>query len=96
MTETDRETLLFLADALCRRAKGERASFVVFRNINFTNICYMSCQFCGFAKRREEQGAEVLDPKADHDHVRSECTLYLIVSRHFLVEQVFPPARKKL
>ncbi len=40
---------------------GRRASFVVCRNINFTNVCYMGCQFCGFAKRREDPGAEVLE-----------------------------------
>lgn len=57
----DREALFKAADALCRQVHGDRASFVVCRNINFTNICYMGCQFCGFAKRREEEGAEVLD-----------------------------------
>jgi len=60
-TGADREALLRGADALCRQVKGDRASFVVCRNINFTNICYMGCQFCGFAKRRDDQGAEVLD-----------------------------------
>ncbi|MGI9437430.1 MAG: 5-amino-6-(D-ribitylamino)uracil--L-tyrosine 4-hydroxyphenyl transferase CofH [Geminicoccaceae bacterium] len=57
----DRDVLLQTAHGLRRMSKGERASFVVCRNINFTNICYMGCQFCGFAKRREQAGAEVLD-----------------------------------
>ncbi|MEM7045018.1 MAG: 5-amino-6-(D-ribitylamino)uracil--L-tyrosine 4-hydroxyphenyl transferase CofH [Pseudomonadota bacterium] len=57
----DRESLFHAADHLRQQANGDHASFVVCRNINFTNICYMGCQFCGFAKRREEQGAEVLD-----------------------------------
>lgn len=57
----DREALFQVAHTLRRMTRGDRASFVVCRNINFTNICYMGCQFCGFAKRREEQGAEVLD-----------------------------------
>ncbi|MGI9498756.1 MAG: 5-amino-6-(D-ribitylamino)uracil--L-tyrosine 4-hydroxyphenyl transferase CofH, partial [Geminicoccaceae bacterium] len=57
----DRDTLFRAADRLRQLANGDRASFVVCRNINFTNICYMGCQFCGFAKRREEKGAEVLD-----------------------------------
>ncbi len=43
-----------------RRANGDRVSFVVNRNINFTNICYMGCRFCGFAKRSEDEGAEFL------------------------------------
>ncbi|MEM1161963.1 MAG: 5-amino-6-(D-ribitylamino)uracil--L-tyrosine 4-hydroxyphenyl transferase CofH, partial [Pseudomonadota bacterium] len=48
------------AHALRLETRGDRASFVVCRNINFTNICYMGCQFCGFAKRREDAGAETL------------------------------------
>ncbi len=56
----DRDALFRAAHTLRRLTRGDRASFVVCRNINFTNICYMGCQFCGFAKRREEQGAEVL------------------------------------
>ncbi|MDH3660803.1 MAG: 5-amino-6-(D-ribitylamino)uracil--L-tyrosine 4-hydroxyphenyl transferase CofH [Alphaproteobacteria bacterium] len=57
----DRNALFRAADALCRQSHGDRASFVVCRNINFTNICYMGCQFCGFAKRRDQEGAEVLE-----------------------------------
>lgn len=60
-TGADREALFRAADALCRQVHGDRASFVVCRNINFTNVCYMGCQFCGFAKRRDEAEAEVLD-----------------------------------
>lgn len=48
------------ADEMRRRVNGDRVSFVVNRNINFTNICYMGCRFCGFAKRAEEAGAEFL------------------------------------
>lgn len=57
---TDRDVLFQAANALTQMVHGDRASFVVCRNINFTNICYMGCQFCGFAKRRDEAGAEVL------------------------------------
>jgi len=38
------------ADALRRRVNGENVSYVVNRNINYTNICYFRCQFCAFAK----------------------------------------------
>ena len=49
-----------VADGLRQKVNGDRVGFVVNRNINFTNICYMGCSFCGFAKRREEEGAEWL------------------------------------
>ncbi|MGO4395919.1 5-amino-6-(D-ribitylamino)uracil--L-tyrosine 4-hydroxyphenyl transferase CofH [Variovorax sp. M-6] len=38
------------ADALRRKMNGEVVSFVVNRNINYTNICAYRCQFCAFAK----------------------------------------------
>ncbi|MDP4021994.1 5-amino-6-(D-ribitylamino)uracil--L-tyrosine 4-hydroxyphenyl transferase CofH [Methylobacterium sp. NEAU 140] len=46
------------ADEVRRARVGDAVSFVVVRNINFTNVCYMGCRFCGFARRREEAGAE--------------------------------------
>jgi len=38
------------ADALRREASGDVVSYVVCRNINYTNICYFKCQFCAFSK----------------------------------------------
>ncbi|UWQ85904.1 5-amino-6-(D-ribitylamino)uracil--L-tyrosine 4-hydroxyphenyl transferase CofH [Leisingera caerulea] len=61
-TGADAEAVYAVADELRRRANGDRVSFVVNRNINFTNICYMGCRFCGFAKRSEDKDAEWLEP----------------------------------
>jgi len=38
------------ADALRAAVNGERASYVVNRNINYTNVCYFRCRFCAFSK----------------------------------------------
>ena len=38
------------ADRLRAEVNGDRVSYVVNRNINYTNICYFRCQFCAFAK----------------------------------------------
>ncbi|MCL4241773.1 MAG: 5-amino-6-(D-ribitylamino)uracil--L-tyrosine 4-hydroxyphenyl transferase CofH [Dehalococcoidia bacterium] len=38
------------ADRLRKRVNGDTVSYVVNRNINYTNICYFRCQFCAFAK----------------------------------------------
>ncbi|MFW8595225.1 5-amino-6-(D-ribitylamino)uracil--L-tyrosine 4-hydroxyphenyl transferase CofH [Cribrihabitans neustonicus] len=62
-TGTDAEAVYAVADELRRRANGDRVTFVVNRNINFTNICYMGCRFCGFAKRSEDKDAEWLEPE---------------------------------
>jgi FO synthase len=38
------------ADRLRREVNGDAVSYVVTRNINYTNICYFRCQFCAFSK----------------------------------------------
>ncbi len=38
------------ADTLRKRENGDTVSYVVTRNINYTNICYFKCQFCAFSK----------------------------------------------
>ncbi|OAI39386.1 2-phospho-L-lactate guanylyltransferase [bacterium SCGC AG-212-C10] len=38
------------ADELRREVNGDTISYVVNRNINYTNICYFKCQFCAFSK----------------------------------------------
>lgn len=59
----DRDAIYAVADSLRQQVNGDRVSFVVNRNINFTNICYMGCRFCGFARRQEDAGAEWLAPE---------------------------------
>ncbi len=58
--ELEFAAIAFVADALRQRVNGEQVGFVVNRNINFTNVCYMGCKFCGFAKRSEDPEAEWL------------------------------------
>jgi len=42
--------LVKVADELRRRAVGDRITYVVNRNLNFTNICIVGCSFCGFSR----------------------------------------------
>jgi FO synthase len=46
-----------LADDLRRETVGEAVTYVVNRNINFTNVCYVGCRFCAFAQRRTDADA---------------------------------------
>ncbi len=49
--------LIATADELRRRVAGDRVSYVVNRNINFTNVCVKRCGFCAFSRgHRAEQG----------------------------------------
>jgi FO synthase len=45
------EAVARVADDLRREAVGEEITYVVNRNINFTNVCYTGCRFCAFAQR---------------------------------------------
>ncbi len=40
------------ANKLRQQANGDTVSYVVNRNINYTNVCYFKCQFCAFSKGR--------------------------------------------
>ena len=51
------EQVCRLADDLRREAVGEEVTYVVNRNINFTNVCYVGCRFCAFAQRRTDADA---------------------------------------
>ncbi|HUR75166.1 MAG TPA: bifunctional FO biosynthesis protein CofGH, partial [Sporichthya sp.] len=52
--------LVSLADAVRRDVVGDQVSYVVNRNINFTNVCYTGCRFCAFAQRRTDADAYTL------------------------------------
>lgn len=54
------QAVLETADAVRLARVGDLVTFVVVRNINFTNICYAGCRFCGFAHRADHPEAEFL------------------------------------
>ncbi len=43
------------ADTLRQRICGDTVSYVVTRNINYTNICYFKCRFCAFSKGKTSE-----------------------------------------
>ncbi|GII00898.1 bifunctional FO biosynthesis protein CofGH [Planobispora takensis] len=54
------DELCRIADGLRREAVGDEVTYVVNRNINFTNVCYTGCRFCAFAQRRTDADAYTL------------------------------------
>ena len=54
------DALAALADGLRRDAVGDEVTYIVNRNINFTNVCYTGCRFCAFAQRRTDADAYTL------------------------------------
>jgi len=56
-TGRDLLALTLTADELRRRHVGDTVTYVVNRNINFTNVCIKHCGFCAFSRdHREEEG----------------------------------------
>lgn len=51
------EELARIADAVRADVVGDDVTYVVNRNINFTNVCYVGCRFCAFAQRRTDADA---------------------------------------
>ncbi len=51
------ERVCELADHLRKETVGDEITYVVNRNINFTNVCYVGCRFCAFAQRRTDADA---------------------------------------
>ena len=51
------DALAALADGLRKATVGDDVTYVVNRNINFTNVCYTGCRFCAFAQRRTDADA---------------------------------------
>ncbi len=51
------DELCRLADDVRRDTVGDEVTYVVNRNINFTNVCYVGCRFCAFAQRERDADA---------------------------------------
>lgn len=52
--------LLVAADALRRELAGNLVTYVVNRNINFTNVCFVGCKFCAFSRGPRESDSYFL------------------------------------
>ncbi len=53
----DLYALMRVADRARREDRGDDISFVINRNMNFTNVCYVGCSFCGFSRHKDDSDA---------------------------------------
>ncbi|MGI9382270.1 MAG: 7,8-didemethyl-8-hydroxy-5-deazariboflavin synthase CofG, partial [Methyloligellaceae bacterium] len=65
----DLDAVCATADWLRRRRVGDAVSYVVNRNINYTNVCTYGCRFCAFSKGRLSQGWRDAPYVLGHDEV---------------------------
>jgi FO synthase len=66
----DFHALIAAADLARFEDCGDDVSYVVCRNINFTNICYVGCSFCGFARHKDDP-VDAYD--RTHDEIIAKC-----------------------
>ncbi len=71
LDSTQLTTLQTIADAKRQQQVGDRVTYVINRNVNFTNICEQHCGFCAFRRDEGEDGAfwlaidQILEKAAD-------------------------------
>jgi len=53
----DLVALMAAADVARRADKGDLVTYVVCRNMNFTNVCYVGCSYCGFSRHKDDADA---------------------------------------
>jgi FO synthase len=58
------------ANGLRRDVNGDTVSFVVNRNINYTNICYFKCQFCAFSKGKLSENLRGRPYDLSHEEIQ--------------------------
>src|SRR5438270_1106310 len=61
------------ADGLRRAVNGDTVTYVVTRNINYTNICYFRCQFCAFSKGKLSENLRGRPYNLDMDEIVRRC-----------------------
>ena len=66
----DFHALIAAGDLARKRDCGDDVSYVVCRNINFTNVCYVGCSFCGFARHKDDE-SEAFD--RSHEEILLKC-----------------------
>lgn len=63
-------TLGRYADARCRTIHGDLIrTYIIDRNINYTNVCSARCTFCAFRRDADDHDAYTLDPTEIHDKI---------------------------
>lgn len=56
-THSVTERIYHLADLERKKSVGEKVSYIINANVNFTNICYTDCKYCGFWRKPNDKDA---------------------------------------
>jgi FO synthase len=61
------------ANRLRQQVNGDSVSYVVNRNINYTNVCYFKCQFCAFSKGKQHENLRGKPYDISGEDIASRC-----------------------
>ena len=61
------------ADRVRREVNGDTVSYIVTRNINYTNVCYFRCQFCAFSKGKLSENLRGRPYNLDLPEIQRRC-----------------------
>ena len=61
------------ADALRREVNGDEVTYVVNRNVNYTNVCYFRCRFCAFSKGKLSENLRGAPYDLSLDEIARRC-----------------------
>lgn len=61
------------ADQMRQQVNGDTVSYVVNRNINYTNVCYFKCQFCAFSKGKQSENLRGKPYDISGEEIASRC-----------------------
>lgn len=77
-----------VADELRRRTVGDVVTYVINRNINFTNVCIKHCGFCAFSREHREEAGYFLPPE---EVIRRAQEAWDLGAREICVQAGLPP-----
>jgi len=69
----ERQRVFAAADRLRREVNGDVATYVVTRNIQYTNVCYFRCGFCAFSKGKLAKNLRGLPYLVPHEEIVRRC-----------------------
>ena len=87
-TGRDFQAICLVADELRRRAVGDVVTYVVNRNINFTNVCIKRCGFCAFSRDHRQEAGYLLP---DWEIVRRAKEAWDLGATEICVQAGLPP-----
>ncbi len=80
-------TVIGLADKVRRRLHGRKTYYNINQHVNYTNICALSCKFCSFYRKKDEEGAyefsvEEIARKAEQAQQQGATEIHIVGGLH--------------